>query len=159
MQQFHAKTGTFHLSCREYAILPFDWTTILGIRFGRYSISTDDMCFEMANELLGIPLPLTMDIRGYFRPTASLQIHTKWLQGNIPWGMAPIDIHLRRFFICFLSIFFFGNNRSVLSCLLLWAMSAVSDVEKYDWGTIIYGFFISFLRRALQWDFKSLEGC
>ena len=35
--------GTFHLSCGEYAILSLDWTAILGIKFGIYLISTDDM--------------------------------------------------------------------------------------------------------------------
>jgi len=55
---FHAETGTFHLSCGEYMILPLDWIAILGIRFGGYSILTDDMSFEMACELLGIPFPI-----------------------------------------------------------------------------------------------------
>ena len=69
MRQFHAKIGTFHLSCEEYTALPLDWMTILGIRFGGYPILTDDMSFEMACELLGIPLPLTTDTRAYFGPT------------------------------------------------------------------------------------------
>lgn len=64
------ETSTFHLGCGEYAVLPLDWTTILGIKFDVYPISTDDMGFEMAFELLGIPLPLTTDVRGYFGPTA-----------------------------------------------------------------------------------------
>ena len=84
VQRFHAKTGTFYLSCKEYAILPLDWTAILGIRFSGYSILTNDMSFEMACELLGIPIPLTMDMRGYFGPTALPQIRTEWLQGSIP---------------------------------------------------------------------------
>ena len=29
---FHVEIGTFHLSCEEYVILPFDWTAILGLR-------------------------------------------------------------------------------------------------------------------------------
>ena len=82
--RFHAKTGTFHLSYGEYAILPFDWMAILGIRFGAYLIPTDDMSFKMACELLGIPFPLTEDTKAYFRPTTSPQICTEWLQGSIP---------------------------------------------------------------------------
>ena len=70
--RFHAETGTFHLSYGEYAILPLDWTTILGMRFGGLPILTDEMSFEMASELLGIPLPLIADMRGYLGPTASL---------------------------------------------------------------------------------------
>ena len=63
MQMFHAETSTFHLSCREYAILPLDWIAVLGIRFGGYPILTDDMSFKMVCELLGIPPSLTMDTR------------------------------------------------------------------------------------------------
>ena len=29
VQCFHAETSTFHLSCREYAVLLLDWTTML----------------------------------------------------------------------------------------------------------------------------------
>jgi len=77
--QFHVETGTFHLSYREYAVLPLDWTAILGIRFGGHQILTEEMGFNMACELLGIPLPLTIETRGYFGPIASPQIRTKWL--------------------------------------------------------------------------------
>ena len=31
VQRFHVETGTFHLSWKEYVVLPLDWTTILGI--------------------------------------------------------------------------------------------------------------------------------
>ena len=113
---FHAKIGTFHLSCREYAVLPLDLMAILDIRFDGYSIPTNDMRFEIACELLGIPLPLTTDTRAYFRPTTSSLMHTEWLQGSIPWGMASTNIYLRRFFMYFLGRCFFGNNRSVFSC-------------------------------------------
>ena len=68
---FHTEMGTFHLSYGEYTILPLDWIAILGIRFGGYPISTHEMSFEMASELLGIPLPLIANMRGYFEPTTS----------------------------------------------------------------------------------------
>ena len=38
-------------------------------------------------------------------------------------------------------------------------MRAVFDIGKYNWGSVTYVFFIAFLRRASQWDFRSLEGC
>ena len=69
VRRFHAKTGTFHLSYGEYVVLPLDWTAILGIWFGGHQIPTE-MTFEIASELLGILLPLTVE-RGYFGPTAS----------------------------------------------------------------------------------------
>jgi len=116
VQQFHVETSTFHLSSGEYAILPLDWMAILGIRFSGCPIPIDDMTFEMACELLDIPLPLTTNTRGYFRPIALPQIRTEWLQGCIPWGVSPTDIHLRQFFLYFLGTCFFGNNRLVVSC-------------------------------------------
>lgn len=56
---FHVEIGTFHLSCREYAILPFDWTAILGLRFSRYLVLTEFVDFDVVSELLGICYPLT----------------------------------------------------------------------------------------------------
>ena len=40
VRRFHVETSTFHLSCEEYALLPLNWTAILGIRFGGLPIST-----------------------------------------------------------------------------------------------------------------------
>ena len=74
---FHAETSTFHLSCGEYVVLFLDKTAILGIRFGGYPIPTDDMSFEIACELLGIPLPRMEGMKAYFGPTASPQICTE----------------------------------------------------------------------------------
>ena len=74
VRRFHAKTGIFHLSCGEYAILSLDWTIIIGIRFGGYSILIDAMSFEMASELLGVPFPLTKGTKAYFGPIALPQV-------------------------------------------------------------------------------------
>lgn len=99
VRRFHAKTGTFHLGRGKYAVLPLDWTAILGIRFGGLLILTEEMSFDMACELLGIPLPLTVETRGYFERTKLPQIRTEWLQSSIPWDVATINIHLCRFFL------------------------------------------------------------
>jgi len=84
VRRFHAETGTFHLSYGVYAILPLDWMAILGIRVGGLPILTKEMSFDMACELLGIPLLLIAKTRGYFRPTTLPQIRTEWLQSSIP---------------------------------------------------------------------------
>lgn len=67
---------------------------ILGIKFGGYPTPTDDKSFEIAYELLDIPLLLSEGTRVYFGPTTSPQIRTEWLHGSIPWSVVPIDIHL-----------------------------------------------------------------
>ena len=69
MQWFHAKTSTFHLSCGEYAVLPFDWIAILGLRFGGHSVLTEFVDFDVVSELLGIRYPLTQAMKWYFGPT------------------------------------------------------------------------------------------
>ena len=69
VQQFHAETGTFHLSCEEYVVFPLDWTTILGLRFGGEPILTEFVSFSDACELLGIPYPLTRTTKEYFGPS------------------------------------------------------------------------------------------
>ena len=69
VQQFHAETGTFHLSCGEYIILPLNWRAILGLRFRGEPVQIEFVSFEAASELLGIPYPFTSMTRGYFRPT------------------------------------------------------------------------------------------
>ena len=51
--------GTFHLSYREYVVIPLNWTTIIGLRFGRKLISTKFVSFADACKLLGIAYPLT----------------------------------------------------------------------------------------------------
>ena len=79
VQRFHAETCTFHLSYEEYSILPLDWKAILGIRFGGLPILTLEMDFDMACELLCIPLPLTTKTKEYFGPTTLSQIRTEWL--------------------------------------------------------------------------------
>ena len=84
VRRFHSETGTFHLSYGVYTILPLDWVAILGIRFGGLLILTEEMSFDMACELLGIPLLLIAKTKGYFRPTTLPQIRTKWLKSSIP---------------------------------------------------------------------------
>ena len=60
VQRFHANAGTFHLSFGEYAVLPFDWTAILGLRFEGYLIPSDLIDFAIMNAFLGIHYPLTL---------------------------------------------------------------------------------------------------
>ena len=131
---------------------------ILGLRFGRYPIPTDFVDFDVANELLGICYPFTSVRRQYIGPTNKPQIRMKWLRVSIPWKAKPDYIALKRFFY-FICSCLFGNNRSVLTCKLLGAMKVVSDIGAYDWGSISYGFFITFLRQASGQDFRGLEGC
>ena len=114
VQWFHTEIGTFHLSCREYAVLPLDWIVILGIRFGGHQISTREMSFDMACKLLGIPSPLIAKTRGYFGPIALPQICTEWLQSSIPWDVAPTDA-LHQFFLWFLGSCFLVNNWPMLT--------------------------------------------
>ena len=93
VQQFHAKISTFHLSCREYAVLPLYWMAILGLRIKGYPVSSDPVDFATTSELLGIRYPFTLARRQYFRPTE--EPHMEWLRENVPWVVEPNEIALR----------------------------------------------------------------
>ena len=85
MQQFHAEMGTFHLSCREYDVLPLDWMAISGLRIEREPVLTEFLGFVEACDLLGIAYPQTMTTRYYFGPTHETEIRMRWLEVSIPW--------------------------------------------------------------------------
>lgn len=65
---------------------------------------------------------------------------------NIPWKVEPNDVVFRWFFFYFIGSFLLGNNRSVLTYRLLVAMRVVPVIGAYNWGSLYYEFFISFLR-------------
>ena len=110
VQRFHAETGTFHLSYREYAVLPLYWTAILSLRFGGYLVLTDFVDFDVVKELLGIRYPFTPVRRQYFGPTDKPQIHMEWLRVSIPWELKPDDITFKQFFFYLIRSCLFGNN-------------------------------------------------
>ena len=132
VQWFHVETDTFHLSCREYAILSLDLMAILGLRFGTEPVPTKFVSFVVASELLGIPYSLTRVIGRYFGLTKEPQIHMQWLEQNVPWVVELDNVAHRRFFFYFISSYLLGNNRSVLTCRLLVGMRVVFVIEAYD---------------------------
>ena len=56
----------------------------------------------------------------------------EWLKNNIPLEVELDDIVFRQFFFYFIGSCLFGNNRLVLTCKLLGAMSVLSDIGAYD---------------------------
>lgn len=132
MQWFHTKTGTFHLSYGEYAVLPVNWTTILGLRFSGYPVPIAFVDFDITSELLGNHYPFTWVTRQYLGPTDEPHIHMEWLRASIPLGAKPDDIPFKQFFFYFIGSCLFGNNRSVLTYQLLSTIRVVSNIEAYD---------------------------
>ena len=104
--------------------------------------------FDVASELLGIHYSLTRATRRYFGPTNEPQIYMQWLKMNKTCRIELDDIDLKRFFFYFISSFLLGNNRLVLTYMLLGAIRAVSNIGAYDWGSLSYGIFITLLRQA-----------
>lgn len=66
--------GTFHLSCGEYAILPLDLITILGLRFEGELVLTEFVGVADECTLLGIDYPHTTVTNRFFGPTLKPKI-------------------------------------------------------------------------------------
>lgn len=71
-------------------------------------------------------------------------------------GEHPLDSKARRccsqvLFFYFNSSCLLGNNWSVLTCKRLAAIRVVFVIGAYDWGSLSYGFFITYLRQALRY--------
>ena len=113
---------------------------------------------EHSSELLGILYPLTRKTKGYFGPGDKPQICMQWLQMNIPWRTELDDVNLKRFFFCFIGSCLLGNNQSMLTCMMLGAIRVASIIRAYDWGSVSYRFFISYLRQVARQGFRILEG-
>jgi hypothetical protein len=54
VERFFHHTGTFHLSTCEMAVLPVDWSAILGIRFGGRAPPSEPVDGLEAREILGL---------------------------------------------------------------------------------------------------------
>jgi hypothetical protein len=54
IERFFHHTGTFHLSTCEMAVLPVDWSAILGIRFGGRAPPSEPIDGFEAREILGL---------------------------------------------------------------------------------------------------------
>lgn len=85
VQQFHEEIGAFHLSCEEYAMLPLDWTVILGLRFRGEPVSIEFVSVSKVCELLGIEYPLTVESSRFFGPIEEPQIYLAQLETIISW--------------------------------------------------------------------------
>ena len=57
VERFFHHTGTFHLSTCETGVLPVDWSTILGIRFGGKAPPSEPVSGTEALEILSIDDP------------------------------------------------------------------------------------------------------
>ena len=61
VERFFHHTGTFHLSTCEMAVLPLDWSAILGIRFGGRAPPSELVSGPEAMEILGLDDPDAID--------------------------------------------------------------------------------------------------
>ena len=124
--------GTFHLSCGEYAILPLDLITILGLRFEGELVLTEFVGVADECTLLGIDYPHTAVTNRFFGPTQKPKICLLQQKMIIPRKKELDGVAFRRFFFYFIGFCLFGNNISVLTYRLLAAIRVVSDIGAYD---------------------------
>uniref|UniRef100_A0A2N9ET30 Aminotransferase-like plant mobile domain-containing protein n=1 Tax=Fagus sylvatica TaxID=28930 RepID=A0A2N9ET30_FAGSY len=129
IERFFHHTGTFHLSTCEMAVLPVDWSAILGIRFGGRAPPSEPIDGFEAREILG--LADRDAIEGSRRPS---------------WAAYLI-------FSCFL-----GNDRSIVPTPIVGMFRDIDTLREYDWGALTYGFYIRGLRRYSRRESISFLG-
>uniref|UniRef100_A0A2N9IGM1 Aminotransferase-like plant mobile domain-containing protein n=1 Tax=Fagus sylvatica TaxID=28930 RepID=A0A2N9IGM1_FAGSY len=133
IERFFHHTGTFHLSTCEMAVLPVDWSAILGIRFGGRAPPSEPVDGFEAREILGL---------------ADREIERS----------LPTELRYRQWAAYFIFSCFLGNDRSTVPTPIVGMFRDIDALREYDWGTLTYGFYIRGLRRYSRRESISFLG-
>uniref|UniRef100_A0A2N9F085 Aminotransferase-like plant mobile domain-containing protein n=1 Tax=Fagus sylvatica TaxID=28930 RepID=A0A2N9F085_FAGSY len=135
IERFFHHTGTFHLSTCEMAVLPVDWSAILGIRFGGRAPPSEPIDGFEAREILGLA------------DRDAIEGRSLLLSYDIASGQPTLS------FSCFL-----GNDRSIVPTPIVGMFRDIDTLREYDWGALTYGFYIRGLRRYSRRESISFLG-
>jgi hypothetical protein len=138
IERFFHHTGTFHLSTCEMAVLPVDWSAILGIRFGgRAPLSEPIDGFE-AREILGLADHDATE--GTRRPSVRIRYLADVLRRDRE--EPPTELRYRQWAAYFIFSCFLGNDRSIVPTPIVGMFRDIDTLREYDWGALTYGFYI-----------------
>uniref|UniRef100_A0A2N9GKC5 Aminotransferase-like plant mobile domain-containing protein n=1 Tax=Fagus sylvatica TaxID=28930 RepID=A0A2N9GKC5_FAGSY len=128
VERFFHHTGTFHLSTCEMAVLPVDWSAILGIRFGE------------GKKLPSVRVRYLADVLRRDREEP------------------PTELRYRQWAAYFIFSCFLGNDKSTVPTPIVGMFRDIDALREYDWGALTYGFYIRGLRRYSRRESISFLG-
>uniref|UniRef100_A0A2N9GWG2 Aminotransferase-like plant mobile domain-containing protein n=1 Tax=Fagus sylvatica TaxID=28930 RepID=A0A2N9GWG2_FAGSY len=162
IERFFHHTGTFHLSTCEMAVLPVDWSAILGIRFGGRAPPSEPIDGFEAREILG--LADRDAIEGTRRPSVRIRHLADVLRRDRE--EPPTELRYRQWAAYLIFSCFLGNDRSIVPTPIVGMFRDIDTLREYDWGALTYGFYIRvdfrwLLTRifplARRWDTSRIE--
>uniref|UniRef100_A0A2N9G5Z2 Aminotransferase-like plant mobile domain-containing protein n=1 Tax=Fagus sylvatica TaxID=28930 RepID=A0A2N9G5Z2_FAGSY len=162
IERFFHHTGTFHLSTCEMAVLPIDWSAILGIRFGGRAPPSEPIDGFEAREILG--LADRDAIEGTRRPSVRIRHLADVLRRDRE--EPPTELRYRQWAAYFIFSCFLGNDRSIVPTPIVGMFRDIDTLREYDWGALTYGFYIRVDFRwpsdpdfplARRWDTSRIE--
>uniref|UniRef100_A0A2N9EX96 Aminotransferase-like plant mobile domain-containing protein n=1 Tax=Fagus sylvatica TaxID=28930 RepID=A0A2N9EX96_FAGSY len=136
IERFFHHTGTFHLSTCEMAVLPVDWSAILGIRFGGRAPPSEPIDGFEAREILG--LADRDAIEGTRRPSVRIRHLADVLRRDRE--EPPTELRYRQWAAYFIFSCFLGNDRSIVPTPIVGMFRDIDTLREYDWGALTYGF-------------------
>uniref|UniRef100_A0A2N9HCX6 Aminotransferase-like plant mobile domain-containing protein n=1 Tax=Fagus sylvatica TaxID=28930 RepID=A0A2N9HCX6_FAGSY len=154
IERFFHHTGTFHLSTCEMAVLPVDWSAILGIRFGGRAPPSEPIDGFEAREILG--LADRDAIEGVRRPSVRIRHLADVLRRDRE--EPPTELRYRQWVAYFIFSCFLGNDRSIVPTPIVGMFRDIDTLREYDWGALTYGFYIRGLRRYSRRESISFLG-
>jgi hypothetical protein len=154
IERFFHHTGTFHLSTCEMAVLPVDWSAILGIRFGGRAPPSEPIDGFEAMEILG--LADRDAIEGSRRPSVRIRHLADVLRRDRE--EPPTELRYRQWAAYLIFSCFLGNDRSIVPTPIVGMFRDIDTLREYDWGALTYGFYIRGLRRYSRRESISFLG-
>jgi hypothetical protein len=154
IERFFHHTGTFHLSTCEMAVLPVDWSAILGIRFGGRAPPSEPIDGFEAMEILG--LADRDAIEGSRRPSVRIRHLVDVLRRDRE--EPPTELRYRQWAAYFIFSCFLRNDRSIVPTPIVGMFRDIDTLREYDWGALTYGFYIRGLRRYSRRESISFLG-
>jgi hypothetical protein len=154
IERFFHHTGTFHLSTCEMAVLPVDWSAILGIRFGGRAPPSEPIDGFEAREILG--LADRDAIEGTRRPFVRIRHLADVLRRDRE--EPPTELRYRQWAAYLIFSCFLGNDRSIVPTPIVGLFRDIDTLREYDWGALTYGFYIRGLRRYSRRESISFLG-
>jgi hypothetical protein len=154
IERFFHHTGTFHLSTCEMAVLPVDWSAILGVRFGGRAPPSEPIDGFEAREILG--LADRDAIEGSRRPSVRIRHLADVLRRDRE--EPPTELRYRQWAAYLIFSCFLGNDRSIVPTPIVGMFRDIDTLREYDWGALTYGFYIRGLRRYSRRESISFLG-